>query len=90
MSAFGKKGDGPRGRRWLRRKKVGIPASALFVGGSRSVLVEDLSMTGARLRGRDLPLKGTILLKAGERSLFGEIAWEAGEHRGLQFDFARR
>jgi hypothetical protein len=91
MSNFGKRRDGPNGQRWLRRKRVGIAGCAVSFEGCRSVLIEDISMTGARLRGRALPEPGTgVMVKAGERTLFGEVAWAAGEHRGIAFDFARR
>lgn len=87
---FGKRMDGPRGRRWLKRRPVGILGSALFIGGSSSVLIQDLSISGARLLGRELPSAGTdVLLKVGERSLLGQIAWRAGDHGGLSFDFGR-
>ena len=90
MSKFGKRMDGPRGRRLLKRRPVGILGSALFIGGSSSVLIQDLSITGARLLGRELPSAGTdVLLKVGERSLLGQIAWRAGDHGGLSFDFGR-
>jgi hypothetical protein len=90
VSSFGKRIDGPGGRRWIQRKRVGISASALFSGETRSVLIQDLSLTGAKLSGRDLPAPGTdVALKVGERSLSGRIAWEAGEHRGVRFDFGQ-
>jgi hypothetical protein len=54
------------------------------------VLIQDLSLSGARLLGRELPSAGTdVLLKVGERSLLGQIAWRAGDHGGLSFDFGR-
>lgn len=90
MSKFGKRMDGPRGRRWLRRRPVGILGSAQFIGGSASVLIQNLSLTGAKLLGRELPSEGTdVLLKVGERSLLGQIAWRAGDHGGVSFDFGR-
>lgn len=91
MSSFGKRIDGPDGQRWIRRKRVGIAGSAVSFDGSRSVLIEDICMTGARLRGRCLPEPGTgILVRVGNRSLFGSVAWAAGDHRGVAFEFGRR
>jgi hypothetical protein len=91
MASFGKRIDGPGGRRWIRRRKVCIPGSALSIHGSRSVLVEDLTLTGARLLGRGLPKAGTELeLRVGEHSLFGEVVWDGAERRGVRFDFGRR
>ena len=91
MASFGKRVDGPGGRRWLRRKWVRTAASAVFGGRDTAVLIENLSLTGARLRGFGLPRRGTgVELKVGERSLYGRVAWAAGDQRGISFDFARR
>jgi len=91
MAKFGKRLDGPGGRRWIRRRKVSIPGSAVSLDGTKSVLIEDLTLAGARLLGRRLPQPGTQLeLKVGERSLFGEVTWAAAERRGVRFDFGRR
>lgn len=91
MANFGKRRDGPSGRRWLKRKRVGISAIAVFDDWSTQVLVKDLSLTGAKLLGRDLPSDtANLTLSVGERSLAGEIIWAEGDHRGISFDFARR
>lgn len=90
MSGFGRRQDGPGGRRWLQRRRVGISALAIFAGGSKPVLIQDLSISGAKLLGRDLPPAGTgLTLKVGERSLCGQVAWEAGDHRGVRLEFGR-
>ena len=91
MACFGKRTDRPGGRRWLRRKWVRTEGTAGFGGGATAVLIENLSLTGARLRGFGLPLLGTdVELKVGERCLFGRVAWAAGDQRGISFDFGRR
>lgn len=90
MSNFGKRSDGAPGRRWLKRRRVGIPAFAL-ADRPISVLIQDLTLTGAKMLGRDLlPPRTKVTLKVRERSLTGEIVWAVGEHRGVSFDFARR
>ena len=90
MSVFGKRKDGPGGRRWIQRKRVGIFASVIFAGDAKPALIEDLSISGAKLLGRDLPEAGTdVTLKVGARSLAGQIAWEAGDHRGVRLEFGR-
>jgi PilZ domain. len=90
MSNFGKRADAPS-RRWLKRKRVGIPASAAVADRSAPVLIQDLSMTGARLLARDLPTDNARLtLQVGKRSLDGEIVWADGNYRGVRLDFARR
>ncbi len=91
LASFGKRVDGPSGRRWLRRKRVGISGLAEFDDWSAPVLVQDLSLTGAKLLGPDLPSRRIdFSLKVGERSLRGEIRWAVGDHRGVSFEFARR
>jgi len=90
VSSFGKRVDGPSGRRWLKRKRVGIAASVVSCGQAAAVLIEDLSLTGARLRGRDLLPGMKVVLKVGERQLSGAIAWAMGDQSGLRFEFARR
>lgn len=91
MANFGKRIDGPTGRRWLKRKRVGISAIAVFEDWSTPVLVQDLSLTGAKLRGRDLPAHpANFTLSVGERSLRGDIQWAVGDQRGVSFEFARR
>jgi hypothetical protein len=91
MSNFGKRIDGPAGRRWLKRRRVGISALAELVDRTSGVLIQDLSLTGARLLGGDLPLpRARVTLKVRERELAGDIVWAEGDHRGICFDFARR
>jgi 3-oxoacyl-[acyl-carrier-protein] synthase III len=91
LASFGKRVDGPGGRRWLRRKWVRTAASAVFGDGATAVLIENLSLTGARLRGFGLPMLGTDLeVIVGERSLSGRVAWAAGDQRGISFNFGRR
>jgi hypothetical protein len=88
MVRFGKRKDGPGGRRWIRRRKVSITGSAVSMDGTKSVLIEDLTLSGARLLGRGLPSPGTQLeLRVGERSLFAEITWSGDDRRGIRFDF---
>ena len=91
MASFGKRVDGPGGRRWLRRKWVRTAASAVFGAVATAVLIENMSLTGARLRGFGLPMLGTdVELIVGERSLSGRVAWAAGDQRGISFNFGRR
>ena len=91
MASFGKRVDGPEGRRWFKRKRVGTPAFAVCADESWPVLIQDLSMTGARLLVRDVPAQGAeVELKVGKRSLLGRVAWGFGQHCGVSFDFGRR
>ena len=90
MSTFGKRVVAPS-RRWIKRRRVGVPAIAVLPEWSTAALIQDLSLTGARLLGRDLPQPNTRLaINVGERSVTGEIVWAAGDHRGVRLDFGGR
>lgn len=89
MASFGKRVDGPGGRRRIKRKLVSIHGTAATMDGSRCILIEDLCLTGARVRGRELPAAGNeILLRSGDRAILGRIAWELGDRRGIVFGAA--
>jgi hypothetical protein len=87
MASFGKRIDGPGGRRRIRRKPVSIPGSATARDGSRNVIIEDLCLSGARVLGRDLPIEGSeVLLRSGDRAILGRVAWSREDRRGIVFD----
>ena len=86
MSSFGKRVDGPGGRRKIKRKPVSIHGSVATMDGSRCILIEDLCLTGARVRGRELPAEGSeLLVRSGDRAILGRVAWERGDRRGIIF-----
>jgi hypothetical protein len=87
MSNFGRRIDGPTGRRRARREEVVLAGSALTLGASRTVVVTDVSPAGAKLVGRKLPQPGTdVLLSVGSVELFGEIAWLRRDECGISFE----
>jgi hypothetical protein len=87
MSNFGRRIDGPTGRRRARREEVVLAGSALTLGASRAVVVTDVSPAGAKLLGRKLPQAGTdVLLTVGSVELFGEIAWLGRDECGISFE----
>jgi len=91
MAGFGKRIDGPGGRRRIKRKPVSIHGSAVAMDRSMCVLIEDLCLSGARVRGRELPSEGSeLLLRSGNRVLLGRVAWERGDRRGIIFSGVRR
>jgi hypothetical protein len=54
---------------------------------SISVIVPDLSETGAKLQGRDLPSAGErLLINFGETGLFATVAWSRRDECGIVFD----
>lgn len=89
MSSFGKRADGPGGRRSAVRREVAIIGSAMTLSGSRSVFVEDLCATGAKLVGHDLPPPGEeLLLRTDDLAALGRVAWASSDHCGIEFDQA--
>ena len=56
MAEFGKRLDGPGGRRRATRAPILMSAALHTVGASRTVTIIDVSTTGARLRSA-LPLE---------------------------------
>ena len=87
MPTFGRRVDGPGGRRRSVRQAVVLAASALGLYRSASVLVPDLSDRGARLRGRDLPAPGErLLVNFGETGLFATVTWRSNDQCGVLFD----
>jgi hypothetical protein len=84
---FGRRRDGPTGRRRAVRERVNIAVSLFSIDQSRVALLADVSQSGCRLSGMGLPGIGDdILLKVGELELFGEIVWKDGAERGVQFE----
>lgn len=91
MASFGKRVDGPGGRRRIKRKRVSIPGSASSIDGSSCIIIEDMCLTGARLLGRDLPAEGTeVLVRSGDRAVLGRVAWAREDRRGIVFNGTRR
>ena len=86
MPGFGRRMDGLSGRRRSPRQPVILAASAWAIGGSRSVLIGDLSATGARLRGRDLPPSAAdVLITVGPIEVFATVNWRADVECGVEF-----
>lgn len=84
---FGKRLDGPGGRRSTPRCTVLMSAALHTVGASRTVSILDVSKTGARLRSR-LPMRlgQEIWLKMLNNDAFGRIVWAEEEMCGVEFD----
>lgn len=76
-----------RGRRLEPRACVLLAGSAEALSGHKRVTLLDVSVTGARIEGADLPAVGReIILKCGPVDTFGVIAWSASNRCGVQFD----
>jgi hypothetical protein len=87
MEKFGKRVDGIDGRRAAVRQNVSMPASMFSLEHSRVVIVEDISTTGARLTGGDLPRLGEdVWIKAGPVDAFGTVVWAHDLVCGVTFE----
>ena len=87
MPGFGKRVDVPGGQRRSVREAVVLAASALGFERSMSVLVPDLSETGARLQGRNLPApRERLLINFGQTGIFATVAWSGPDQCGIVFD----
>ena len=84
---FGRRTDGPTGRRRALRERVNLAVSLYSIDQSRVAYLADLSQTGCRISGMGLPEVGQdILLSVAEVEFFGRVVWKEGASRGIQFD----
>lgn len=87
MSVFGNRLDGPAGRRRSAREKVVLLGTAISIERTRSVVIEDLSPTGAKICGRALPPLGQeVLIRAECLRLFGRVAWVHRNSCGIRLE----
>lgn len=74
-------------QRRSRRSNVMLKATLEVRGGSRTVVLRNLSEDGALVRGEDLPEPGTpVLFHRQGLSVPSRVAWLHGEHAGIAFD----
>jgi hypothetical protein len=86
---FGKKIDGPIGRRPVLREEVVLAGTARSLRSSRPVVVADVSPTGAKLQGRDFEsLDREVLISVGGMELFAQVAWTTLRECGVTFEEA--
>lgn len=85
MSVFGKRSGG--GRRKTGREAVPLLATLTSVSRSHSAILVDISATGARLRGNDLPAvdQDLIVIVENVRS-FATARWNQNGQVGVEFD----
>lgn len=89
MRGFGKSRGG--GRRSSSRSPVPMLAVVMTVTKTRTMIVADLSCTGIRLSGDDVPEKGELLeIRLEKVSAFGIVVWSAGAQCGVAFEPALR
>jgi len=87
MERFGKRVDGIDGRRAAVRQNVSMAASMFSLEHSRVVIVEDISTSGAKLTGEELPKLGEdVWIKAGPVDAFGTVVWADDFVCGVTFE----
>src|SRR6476620_9498278 len=89
MSHIDPRSDWRGGRRSAVRRDIMASGSALTVGASISVLVENISLWGAKLRGRNLPAVGKqVLVWMDGADALGVVTWADFDQRGVSFETA--
>ena len=89
MTDFGKRTDGPGGRRIAPRKPAFKAAGVMTLTGSQTAYLVDISATGAKLNGAGVLSVGQdIWLKAGKIDVLATVAWSEPNSCGIQFDAA--
>jgi hypothetical protein len=74
-------------RRISAREAVMLAGSAMAVTRSRSVVLSDISHSGARIGGRDLPPAGDeVLMIAGSVDTMAKVMWRHADQCGVRFD----
>jgi hypothetical protein len=87
VARFGRRTDGPEGRRRAVRERMDLAVSLYAVDQTRVTLLVDVSEKGCRLQGMGLPEIGQdVLLKVSNVELFGRIVWKDDMQRGVEFD----
>jgi hypothetical protein len=91
VKSFGRKMGAQRLTEYERRRagrtNVSLPGSLDTPATRRSVVLVDVSPTGANVRGQDLPSVGNFVkLDVETSTVFGTVIWCKGGNCGLQFD----
>jgi PilZ domain len=74
-------------RRGSAREAVSLAGSALGFARSRSVIVSDISPTGAQLDARDLPPPGDdLFVVVGPFDTMATVIWRTNEKAGVEFE----
>lgn len=74
-------------RRNASRETVMLAGSAFGIARSRSIIISDLSSSGAQLDGRDLPTEGEdLVVVAGPLDTMATVIWRTAEKCGVRFD----
>lgn len=87
MTNFGKRADGPSGRRGAERAPVLLRAAMHTTRDSRGTTLLDVSRTGAQMKmPMPLGIGQDLLLRVPPTEVFGTIVWIDGDMCGIEFD----
>ena len=87
MTSFGKRIDGVGGRRVAEREPVSLPAWISTISASWTADVVDVSQTGAKLSGHEMPPPGTdLLVRVGPVDVLATVVWQSDDVCGVTFD----
>jgi hypothetical protein len=74
------------GRRESQRARLRLTATLQATTREYPVMLRDLSCTGAKVEGDEVPPAGrTVALKRGEIDLLADVVWQRGRFCGLHF-----
>ena len=86
---FGKRIDKPGGSRRAIREDMMIPSLMMTMTDRVSVDLIDLSTSGAKLRGKELPAPGQeVILIIARLEAFAHVIWRDEDECGVHFDIA--
>ena len=89
VMSFGKRIDKPGGSRRSIRENLMSRTVVITMTDSRKVDLLDLSESGARVGGHDLPAPGQeVLILIGKLEAFGTVIWRDQDQCGIRFDIA--
>jgi hypothetical protein len=84
---FGKRVDGPGGRRRAIRNPISLRAQLTTATESIDVWLIEMSSSGAKLHGPKVPAQGQlVLVRVGSLEAFGTVIWSEPQLCGVDFN----
>lgn len=75
------------GKRSAPRARIGLQATLETLDSRRSVLLENLSATGARIQLADPPRPGSdVIIQCGKIDVMARVIWASRDTCGIHFD----
>lgn len=87
MITFGKRIDGAGGRRQAKRQDLGLAAWMETLSSALTIVILDVSSSGAKVQGDNLPPIDTdLFVRLPGLDVFATVAWVDADRCGLAFD----